>query len=585
MANLKETAQWEEGIYQIETSDPVMGGENGIDNKPLLQLANRTAYLKQELANTTAVTTQAINNKANQSHAHPLSDITGLQVALNGKLGVRGLLNETDLDTLSGSQNVGIWAQNIANRATSERHYPIADKAGTLLVLPSAHAGQQVYLPMGESVLYRRHTSDNSGTWGAWQSIGGQAASLTRAGLVQLSSATDSDDEDKAATPRAVKTAYDRATEAEKKGLPIGAVVAFPKAIANPTGYLKADGTTFDAATYPDLYKALGNKNKLPDLTRSDVGVTAYFPTDRIPAGWLAFDEIGSQVTASTYPELHAQLIQQYGSLDRVPQAQDRFIRNASGNLTVGQVQEDEIKAHNHRLPLISSPSYHPSINQYFNDFVLKPEQWTLINDGNMTDNGWGRPLSQHALTGGEETRPKSLVLKLCIKAKNTFDEAAFWIKAYGQIQSSGSLDADALAADIQALRSRLENEERERQNDDRNLMARLDSLNQHLLPQRQHIGGWDIVRFADGTMIQTTLHTVDNPTTIGNRTLTYPVAFIAAPHMQLSIVSDSPTAGDVFVVQSPASTATALTYWMAEAGQRNVAAMQLSITALGRWK
>ena len=49
MANLKETAFWEEGIYQFETTDPVLGGENGIDNKPTRQLANRTVYLKQEL--------------------------------------------------------------------------------------------------------------------------------------------------------------------------------------------------------------------------------------------------------------------------------------------------------------------------------------------------------------------------------------------------------------------------------------------------------------------------------------------------------------------------------------------------------
>ena len=52
MANLKETAQWEEGIYQLETSDPVLGGENGIDNKPARQLANRTVWLKQELRQT-----------------------------------------------------------------------------------------------------------------------------------------------------------------------------------------------------------------------------------------------------------------------------------------------------------------------------------------------------------------------------------------------------------------------------------------------------------------------------------------------------------------------------------------------------
>ena len=50
MANLNETARWEAGIYQFETSDPVMGGPNGIDNRPTRELANRTLWLKTELA-------------------------------------------------------------------------------------------------------------------------------------------------------------------------------------------------------------------------------------------------------------------------------------------------------------------------------------------------------------------------------------------------------------------------------------------------------------------------------------------------------------------------------------------------------
>jgi len=49
MANLPEVAQWEPGIYQIEETDPVQGGPNGIDNLPNKQLANRTAYLKEQV--------------------------------------------------------------------------------------------------------------------------------------------------------------------------------------------------------------------------------------------------------------------------------------------------------------------------------------------------------------------------------------------------------------------------------------------------------------------------------------------------------------------------------------------------------
>nr|DAP82948.1 MAG TPA: tail fiber repeat protein [Caudoviricetes sp.] len=49
MANLKEKDVWEDGIYQIEENDPVLGGENGITNKPIKQLANRTLWLKKAL--------------------------------------------------------------------------------------------------------------------------------------------------------------------------------------------------------------------------------------------------------------------------------------------------------------------------------------------------------------------------------------------------------------------------------------------------------------------------------------------------------------------------------------------------------
>lgn len=48
MANLTETAEYTAGIYQYEETDPVQGGINGIDNLPNRQLANRTAYLKQQ---------------------------------------------------------------------------------------------------------------------------------------------------------------------------------------------------------------------------------------------------------------------------------------------------------------------------------------------------------------------------------------------------------------------------------------------------------------------------------------------------------------------------------------------------------
>ena len=48
MGVIKETANWESSIYQIEPTDPVLGGENGPANTQARQLANRTAYLKTQ---------------------------------------------------------------------------------------------------------------------------------------------------------------------------------------------------------------------------------------------------------------------------------------------------------------------------------------------------------------------------------------------------------------------------------------------------------------------------------------------------------------------------------------------------------
>ncbi|OJB37499.1 hypothetical protein BGV57_23205 [Burkholderia ubonensis] len=47
MSNLIEVDRWENGIYQLETSDPVIGGPDGIDNLQAKQLANRTQFLKR----------------------------------------------------------------------------------------------------------------------------------------------------------------------------------------------------------------------------------------------------------------------------------------------------------------------------------------------------------------------------------------------------------------------------------------------------------------------------------------------------------------------------------------------------------
>jgi len=59
MSNLAESVSWD-AVYQLESTDPITGGVNGIDNLPHKHLTNRTAYLKSVLE-TLAITVNGIN--------------------------------------------------------------------------------------------------------------------------------------------------------------------------------------------------------------------------------------------------------------------------------------------------------------------------------------------------------------------------------------------------------------------------------------------------------------------------------------------------------------------------------------------
>ena len=279
-----------------------------------------------------------------------------------------------------------------------------------------------------------------------------QAATETTAGILPISHKTDGTDKNKFASEYAVG-------EAAKKGVPIGAVVSFPRAVTNPVGFLKADGSTFNQQSFPDLYRTLGDSNQLPDLTRSDVGMTAYFAVDNIPAGWIAFDSIRTTVTQQNYPELYRYLVGKYGSISNVPLAEDRFIRNASNNLSVGETQSDEIKKHVHKVRTHWVNSSDSNIFYDKTKTVIDSRLRTATTtDDNLSDNGFMHPLLDSPMaTGGAETRPRAIALKLCIKAKNTFDDVQFWVKAFGVVENAGALDAGTLAQNMQALSERVE--------------------------------------------------------------------------------------------------------------------------------
>ncbi|EOZ4489049.1 tail fiber protein, partial [Salmonella enterica subsp. diarizonae] len=71
MGKLTELEQWDEDVYQIETSDPVLGGPEGVSNRPQKQLANRTQWLKKRLEDANNALTEH-----EKSRNHPDATLT-----------------------------------------------------------------------------------------------------------------------------------------------------------------------------------------------------------------------------------------------------------------------------------------------------------------------------------------------------------------------------------------------------------------------------------------------------------------------------------------------------------------------------
>ena len=437
------------------------------------------------------------------------------------------------------------------------------------------------YISLVDANTHNPNSGNNTGKW-AIHAGKGLKASTTQAGSTQLSSATNSDREDMAATSKAVKIAYDKAEESAGKGLPVGAVIGFPRAISSPEGYLKADGSTFAQATYPDLHRVLGG-NKLPNLTRSDVGMTAYFPVDDIPAGWLKYDDIAARVNQSDYPELYRKLTAQYGSIAAVPKADDRFIRNTAGGLTVGQIQADEIKKHVHKH--ISSDNASSSrigkISSYFEDNteLISDAAVTVYADRNLNDNGWVTPKadSQFA-TGGAETRPKALAMVLCIKAKDSMADVVMWIKAYGKVTNAGVLDASTLAAGLQNKSDKSHTHRAAEITDFAEAVA--------ALTMYQKIGTFDICKLPDGTQIESgTVRVQNHDDSSTPRVLTWPLAFITAPVVVATLSAPEGNVRDIWVtIDSRRSNQSAVHYWLHEQIY-NTPDVTVNFVAIGRWK
>ncbi len=387
MGNLNETEKWEENIYQLETSDPVLGGADGISNRAPRQLANRTKWLKkkteeaaQSLAEhvrsrnhpdatltakgftqlssatnstseTLAATPKAVKaaydlaaGKAPVSHTHPWSQITGVPAAsltAKGTVQMSSAINSTSEILAATPKAVKAAYDLAAGKAPVSHTHPWSQITGVpaasltakgTVQLSSATDSQsetEAATPKAVKAAYDlaagKAPVSHTHPWS--QITGVPAASLTAKGTVQLSSAINSTSEILAATPKAVKAAYDLANGKQPADATLTALAGLATAADRLPYFTGADRAAL--ATLTAIGRAIIAKGSIKDVlnylglgegSALPVGVPVPWPTATPPAGWLQCD--GRAFTKEQYPVL----ARVYPTL-RLPDLRGEFIR------------------------------------------------------------------------------------------------------------------------------------------------------------------------------------------------------------------------------------------------------------------
>ncbi|EBG9248611.1 phage tail protein [Salmonella enterica subsp. enterica] len=216
MANLPETPQWEEGIYQIEVSDPVLGGPDGISNRQGKQLASRTLYLKQQVekGGTDLAKHIAAADPHTQYAPKASPTFTGTPTAPTPA-------NSDNSKKLATTEFVAKALAALAGSAP--------ETLDTLKELADALGNDPNFATTVLNKLAEKLAKDQNGA-----DIPDPALFVKNLGL------------------------------GEGSALPVGVPVPWPSATP-PTGWLKCNGAAFSAEEYPELAKAYPT-NKLPDL-------------------------------------------------------------------------------------------------------------------------------------------------------------------------------------------------------------------------------------------------------------------------------------------------------------------------------
>ncbi len=331
MGNLNETEKWEEKIYQLETSDPVLGGADGISNRAPRQLANRTKWLKKKTEEAAQSLAEHVRSRNHPDATLTAKGFTQLSSATNSTsetLAATPKAVKAAYDLAAGkapashthpwSQITGVPAASLTAKGTVQLSSATDSQSETEAATPKA-VKAAYDLAAGKAPVSHTHP---------WSQITGvPAASLTAKGTVQLSSAINSTSEILAATPKAVKAAYDLANGKQPADATLTALAGLATAADRLPYFTGADRA--ELATLTAIGRAIIAKGSIKDVlnylglgegSALPVGVPVPWPTATPPAGWLKCD--GRAFTKEQYPVL----ARVYPTL-RLPDLRGEFIR------------------------------------------------------------------------------------------------------------------------------------------------------------------------------------------------------------------------------------------------------------------